>query len=143
MYYQGDQLQHWGIFGMKWGIRRFRNRDGTLTDAGKKRYNKPSSKSMTDDELRSSINRMKSELEYSRLEKEIKRNSPIGRAVSAGKSAVRTILHHTGRLASTVANNTIVPFSNSFSRELGAGLGKGLTGNSGGGGGGDGKQKKK
>ena len=31
-------LQHYGIKGMKWGVRRFRNEDGTLTEAGKKRY---------------------------------------------------------------------------------------------------------
>lgn len=31
-------LAHHGIKGMKWGIRRFQNPDGTLTAAGKKRY---------------------------------------------------------------------------------------------------------
>lgn len=31
-------LAHHGIKGMKWGVRRFRNEDGTLTEAGKKRY---------------------------------------------------------------------------------------------------------
>jgi len=31
-------LVHHGILGQKWGIRRFQNADGTLTDAGKKRY---------------------------------------------------------------------------------------------------------
>lgn len=31
-------LAHHGILGMKWGIRRFQNKDGTLTDAGKQRY---------------------------------------------------------------------------------------------------------
>ena len=31
-------LQHHGIKGMHWGIRRYRNSDGTLTDAGRKRY---------------------------------------------------------------------------------------------------------
>lgn len=31
-------LAHWGIKGMKWGIRRFRNKDGSLTPAGKNRY---------------------------------------------------------------------------------------------------------
>lgn len=30
-------LQHWGIKGMKWGVRRYQNKDGTLTAAGKKR----------------------------------------------------------------------------------------------------------
>lgn len=35
-----DELQHWGIKGMRWGIRRYQNRDGTLTNAGKRRYNR-------------------------------------------------------------------------------------------------------
>ena len=33
-----QELQHWGIKGQKWGIRRYQNPDGTLTEAGKKRY---------------------------------------------------------------------------------------------------------
>ena len=35
--YTEDELKHWGIPGMKWGVRRFQNRDGSLTSAGKKR----------------------------------------------------------------------------------------------------------
>lgn len=31
-------LMHHGIKGQKWGVRRFQNPDGTLTDAGKNRY---------------------------------------------------------------------------------------------------------
>lgn len=33
-----DYLQHHGILGMKWGVRRYQNEDGSLTSAGKKRY---------------------------------------------------------------------------------------------------------
>ena len=33
-----NHLVHAGIKGMKWGVRRYQNKDGTLTDAGKKRY---------------------------------------------------------------------------------------------------------
>ena len=31
-------LQHWGIRGMRWGVRRYQNKDGSLTPAGRKRY---------------------------------------------------------------------------------------------------------
>lgn len=31
-------LTHYGIKGMKWGVRRYQNKDGSLTAAGKKRY---------------------------------------------------------------------------------------------------------
>lgn len=31
-------IQHHGILGQKWGVRRYQNSDGTLTEAGKKRY---------------------------------------------------------------------------------------------------------
>jgi len=34
---QKDYIAHHGIKGQKWGVRRFQNKDGTLTAAGKKR----------------------------------------------------------------------------------------------------------
>ena len=41
-----NELYHYGILGMKWGVRRYQNKDGSLTNSGKKRlvnmeYTKP------------------------------------------------------------------------------------------------------
>ena len=33
-----DYIAHHGIIGQKWGVRRFQNPDGTLTEAGRKHY---------------------------------------------------------------------------------------------------------
>lgn len=34
------ELYHWGVKGMKWGVRRYQNKDGSLTPAGRKRQAK-------------------------------------------------------------------------------------------------------
>ena len=83
-------LQHHGILGMKWGVRRFQNKDGSLTAAGRKRkrlnaseskvskkdtyhedykkaHDSKSVKNMSEAELRSRLNRLNMEKQYSQL----------------------------------------------------------------------------
>lgn len=40
-----EELKHYGIKGMKWGVRRFQNSDGSLTADGRKRYSSEDYKS--------------------------------------------------------------------------------------------------
>lgn len=48
--YKDNELQHHGVKGMKWGVRRYQNPDGSLTAAGKKRMN-----NIADSKIRSKV----------------------------------------------------------------------------------------
>lgn len=96
-----DELAHYGTKGMKWGVRRYQNKDGSLTTAGKKRYAKleaemetlkPKKNSkveetgkterkktvseMSDDELREVTNRMQLESNYYNAAKSLAAANP-------------------------------------------------------------------
>lgn len=71
-----DELMHHGIKGMKWGVRRYQNKNGSLTPEGKKRYSKEDSlrdsrirkashmSDMSDEQLRNETNRINLETNY-------------------------------------------------------------------------------
>lgn len=45
------ELKHWGVKGQKWGVRRYQNKDGSLTPAGQKRYNKEMEKLKAEEKI--------------------------------------------------------------------------------------------
>ena len=99
-----NELNHHGIKGQKWGVRRFQNKDGSLTLAGRKRQKQnndgpthedhskshsiKSVKSMSDKELRDRINRLNMERQYAQLTAQEK---------SIGKKIVSEVLLNVGK----------------------------------------------
>jgi len=86
-------LCHHGILKMKWGVRRYQNRDGTLTAEGKKRLREKRASAkekkaseMTDEELRSKTSRMQLENNYNNALKTYKENET--RSKGPSKAAV-------------------------------------------------------
>lgn len=66
-----EELYHHGILGQRWGVRRFQNKDGTLTSEGKQHYNKSKAKSENEDSKEKGLTEQQ------------KRNIKIGAAVAA------------------------------------------------------------
>lgn len=68
-----DELQHWGIKGQRWGVRRYQNKDGSLTPAGQKRYNQEMEKLKKEEakikeQTRIAANRKKTQAKIDSLE---------------------------------------------------------------------------
>ena len=119
-----EYLIHSGIRGQKWGIRRFQNKDGTWTAEGKKRRavkegysDKPNKKSkdetkkekidiskMSDDELRSRINRMQLEEQYKQY---------LAKANPKKKSKVKEVMSKLAENAAmTIGNKAVESIAN-------------------------------
>lgn len=67
-----DELQHHGIKGQKWGVRRFQNADGSLTTAGKQRAS--ATKKRTDAKNWGTLTnaQLKQKIERLQLEKQLR-----------------------------------------------------------------------
>lgn len=133
-YNSPNELYHHGILGMKWGIRRFQNKDGTLTSAGRKRLKrnsedssdstkntktesgsstsnsksststKKSVKDMSDAELQAAINRLNLETRYSELTKS---DSP-SKNNSRAKKFITDVLEQSGKNIATQATTYLM-----------------------------------
>ena len=87
-----DYLEHHGILGMRWGVRRFQNEDGSLTSAGKKRYSSDGIKKGIGKALDPSIPQGKGKANISPAEK-------IGKETVNISSSAEKILDNYGNIS--------------------------------------------
>ena len=80
-----EELYHYGILNQKWVVRRYQNRDGSLTPAGKKRYSTSSDDSYDREQKKRMRVRKKAERlasKATRINSKDKSISKYGRAVN-------------------------------------------------------------
>ena len=90
-YTPSNELAHSGVKGMRWGIRRYQNEDGSLTEAGKKRYS--SAKKDILDKARSDAydNAVKQYLKNPKNKDDIAGAKAAGRAASKAATATTKV----------------------------------------------------
>lgn len=85
-----DYLQHWGVKGMRWGVRRYQNKDGSLTPRGKKRYSKEMDKLKEEDKVLR--NKLATKAKIQKLEDKRKsveeKKDALGETVEAKKERI-------------------------------------------------------
>ena len=83
------ELCHWGVKGMRWGVRRYQNKDGSLTAAGKKKV--AAEKNELKEREREIKRREKAKIERAKLDAKKAELDERERVINEGKPKTKTI----------------------------------------------------
>lgn len=96
-----EELYHYGIEGQRWGIRRFQNKDGTLTEEGKKRYGENAA-----DDMDRISNLMEDYSSIKNENKAWKENIAEGAAVAGLAGALSMLFIYSGNMSTAAIEAT-------------------------------------
>ena len=97
-----NQLTHYGVLGMKWGVRKAR---GSSSVSTRRKSKGEELKNISDDELRKKINRMQMEKQYKQLtSKESNAGAKIAKDILLNASKVAVTTYITKYLSDSIAS---------------------------------------
>lgn len=94
-YYPEDYLMHHGVKGMKWGVRRYQNKDGSLTSAGETRLAKYKQKEIARNDKKYNtsgnykrLNKLETKLDVARSKGNAKKTNKLENKVAQTKTEI-------------------------------------------------------
>lgn len=113
-----NSLSHYGTKGMRWGVRKYQNPDGSLTAAGRKRYGSSSDlSSKTDAEMQEAVKRKNLENAYRQATKgDDDRLEKSKRLIDASKSEAEALTNLERRVPNRKRKN--MDLSNMTDKEM-------------------------